>query len=236
MKRAKKQPPVVADAGPPPRIRPERKPIALRWSGMWRDCEQTSTWVHSIAEWHKENEPKIPPFQRGLVWESSDELLLADSIDSGFPIGTLVLWQRDYSAPTWIIDGQQRVTALMRMARGETSIFFDCDTDCYVMGSQYADDPMRYVPVALMFDWRGHMEWSRAVFNWGVDADDETNATMEDRIERADAARSRMRDFRVSLIVIHKDDEAFVREVFRRINTTGKPFTESEVFAALEKA
>src|SRR5580700_11908833 len=37
---------------------------------------------------------RIPFFQRGLMWEDSDRLELFDSINRGYPIGTLLFWQR----------------------------------------------------------------------------------------------------------------------------------------------
>lgn len=201
---------------------------------MWDSVEQTSTWVHSVAEWGASGDPKIPPFQRGLVWEPSDDLLLADSVDIQLPIGTLVLWTPTYHGPTWIVDGQQRVNALAKMRRGETAIHFDCDDDKYVIPDVI--DPLRHCPIAALFDWKPGMAWTKRVYDAGHDADDATYALMCDRVDRFDAARSRLRDARVSLIIVRKPDEALVREVFRRINTTGKPFAEADVFAALARA
>jgi hypothetical protein len=200
---------------------------------MWCGVEQTSTFVHLVAEWGASGDPKIPNFQRGLVWEPSDDLLLADSVDLQLPIGTLVLWTPDYHGPTWIVDGQQRVNALARMRRGETAIHFDCDEDKYVIPDVV--DPLRHCPIAALFDWEPGMEWTKRVYGAGHDADDATYALMYDRVDRFDAARARLRDARVSLIIVRKPDEALVREVFRRINTAGKPFAEADVFAALAR-
>ena len=83
--------------------------------------------------------------------------------------------------------------------------------------------------------WKPITAWMRRVYDVAYEADDETYARLSDRIDRLDAARARLRDARVVVILIHKPDEAFVREVFRRINTTGKPFAEGEVFAALAR-
>jgi len=149
---------------------------------MWCGVEQTSTFVHLVAEWGASGDPKIPNFQRGLVWEPSDDLLLADSVDLQLPIGTLVLWTPTYNGPTWIVDGQQRVDALARMRRGETAIHFDCDDDKYVIPDVV--DPLRHCPIAALFDWRLGMEWTKRVFQWGYDADDATYALMSDRVDR----------------------------------------------------
>ena len=72
---------------------------------------------------------RIPRFQRGLKWGAQDVVNLFDSVYNGYPIGSLLL--RRGPAPAerlqlgpltidgpetqsalWVIDGQQRLTAL----------------------------------------------------------------------------------------------------------------------------
>jgi uncharacterized protein with ParB-like and HNH nuclease domain len=64
----------------------------------------------------------VPEFQRKFVWRPSKVKDLVDSLWKGYPIGTLLLWESAYNSPRsalggqskklWIVDGQQRVTAL----------------------------------------------------------------------------------------------------------------------------
>lgn len=65
----------------------------------------------------------IPEFQRGFVWKPAQVRELAESLFRGFPVGSLLLWNstdnvsplgpKDSPNPTiWIVDGQQRTTAL----------------------------------------------------------------------------------------------------------------------------
>ncbi len=64
----------------------------------------------------------VPEFQRKFVWRPSKVADLVDSLWRGYPIGTLLLWESTYDSPRtalgdqgrklWIVDGQQRVTAL----------------------------------------------------------------------------------------------------------------------------
>lgn len=37
---------------------------------------------------------RVPHFQRGLKWESSDVAALFDSMYRGYPVGSLLLWKR----------------------------------------------------------------------------------------------------------------------------------------------
>jgi Protein of unknown function DUF262 len=73
---------------------------------------------------------RMPPFQRAYRWNERDARDLFDSIWRGFPIGSLLLWERpapaaavqfgslQIDAPStdqalWVVDGQQRLTALV---------------------------------------------------------------------------------------------------------------------------
>ena len=78
----------------------------------------------------------IPEFQREYVWKKSKAPKLIDSLYSGFPISSLLLWEsteeararrRDprptrASAMSWLIDGQQRVITLARTMNGDEGI------------------------------------------------------------------------------------------------------------------
>ena len=64
----------------------------------------------------------IPEFQREFVWSPQDVALLAESLYRDYPIGSFLLWDSsEYQEPKtaqgtqaslWIVDGQQRTTAL----------------------------------------------------------------------------------------------------------------------------
>ena len=60
----------------------------------------------------------IPEFQREFVWKPSQVAELADSLSRGYPIGCLIVWSANNSEskmPIYIVDGQQRITALCIM-------------------------------------------------------------------------------------------------------------------------
>jgi len=64
----------------------------------------------------------IPEFQREFVWSPQDVALLAESLYRNYPIGSFLLWDsseyqetktaQGTQASLWIVDGQQRTTAL----------------------------------------------------------------------------------------------------------------------------
>ena len=64
----------------------------------------------------------IPEIQRPFVWKNSQVRDLIDSLYKGYPTGYIILWQNPNvklkdgtvsSGKKVIIDGQQRITALM---------------------------------------------------------------------------------------------------------------------------
>jgi hypothetical protein len=65
----------------------------------------------------------VPEFQRGFVWKATQVRDLAESLWLDFPVGSLLLWNSDshqeervakdgVTPALWIVDGQQRTTAL----------------------------------------------------------------------------------------------------------------------------
>ena len=56
---------------------------------------------------------KIPNIQRGLVWKSMQMELLWDSILRGFPIGSMLVLDKEGNGEGDILDGQQRANAII---------------------------------------------------------------------------------------------------------------------------
>ncbi|GIW60661.1 MAG: hypothetical protein KatS3mg087_1727 [Patescibacteria group bacterium] len=64
----------------------------------------------------------IPEFQRDFVWDPEQVKKLAESLYRDYPIGSFLLWDssgyqeaktaQGTQASLWIVDGQQRTTAL----------------------------------------------------------------------------------------------------------------------------
>lgn len=81
------------------------------------------TKVHETVNRAVNHNWSVPEFQRGFVWKTTQVRDLAESLWLDFPIGSLLLWSssgpqearaaRDGNVPSlWIVDGQQRTTAL----------------------------------------------------------------------------------------------------------------------------
>src|SRR5881409_2096666 len=83
--------------------------------------------IETLLTWVKSGEIAIPEIQRPFVWEATKVRNLLDSLYQGYPVGYLIAWRnptvrlKDGSTSEGkriLIDGQQRVTALMAALLG----------------------------------------------------------------------------------------------------------------------
>lgn len=191
----------------------------------------------------------MPNFQRQLRWEADDRRMLLQSVLQGIPIGNLLLWRRPADAGTlkmadrsievarrddalWIVDGQQRVDALFGMlADGGSStpgtpsagyrFGLDADTGKVVSEPPSGRPLPRHLPVSKLLDPVELQMWCIAR---GLQSDD---------MRRVLAVGEAVRSYPVPQYIVETDSESALREVFARINSTGKRMEEFEIFVAL---
>lgn len=93
--------------------------------------------IETLLTWVKSGEIAIPEIQRPFVWEATKVRNLLDSLYRGFPVGYLIAWRnptvklKDGSSSAGkriLIDGQQRVTALMAALLGRDVLTKDYET------------------------------------------------------------------------------------------------------------
>ena len=196
-------------------------------------------------------EVRIPAFQRGLKWKTKDVIDLFDSIYRGFPIGALLLRQgpaeaaklqvgplqvfgEESSHAWWVIDGQQRLTALTAgLARplplpvatpdDRYLVYFDASMRTFHSPTKGAEPPSRWVPLPVLLDSSQLGEW---LLGWKHCSESAMRSAVFE-------AGKRIREYRVPIYVIDTDDEEVLRQIFFRVNGTGQPLEWSEVHDAL---
>lgn len=91
--------------------------------------------VHELVGMIERGELRLPEMQRQYVWRSTRVRDLLDSLYRGYPSGTILLWETDEAVPEQsfavsqqknpylntrlLLDGQQRLTSLSAVIRGE---------------------------------------------------------------------------------------------------------------------
>ncbi len=185
---------------------------------------------------------RIPIFQRDLAWDSKDVVELFDSVYRGFPIGSLLLQEAEAegaevevgplrvvgterSDALWVVDGQQRLTALA-VTLGRSGplpttptdpfvVYFDAVTETFHPPNKSGDVLSTWVPLPQLLDGAALSEW---VFGWQHGSD----AGLRGRVFEAG---KRLRDYKVPLYVIRTGNEEVLRTIFSRVNNSGKPLT-----------
>ena len=104
-------------------------------------------YIINILEKVRSGKLAIPEFQRDFVWDTKQVVDLFDSIMKGYPIGSLILWQPesikfkelkqiggldiqdlDEKNKLYVLDGRQRLTALLgTLSRTCRSLMFRPD-------------------------------------------------------------------------------------------------------------
>jgi hypothetical protein len=187
---------------------------------------------------------KIPRFQREVVWELADSVKLLDSIYRGFPIGCFVIWQTqeklsdvrsignlslpeppDNQLPSYVLDGQQRVTSIFACAR-EAEV-----------PHKNRKTPVKYI---AWFDLDGKIFTSTKPVN-GVtfrqliaeNYDEYRDPLSETHKKVFSEARRRLtEEYKFAAVTILDCDIEEACEIFERINNSGKKLTVFDLLVA----
>jgi hypothetical protein len=182
-------------------------------------------------------EIRIPAFQRPFVWEEDQVIELLESVYSGFPIGSILLWRVDrptlkIDTSEWtkfpdtvekypiyfILDGMQRVSTLFGVCNesdgqspSKFNVLFDLREERFV---HYDPDdlPTAYVRLADLFLPKRMMEVQKFL---GSQTDGDI------LIDRMLHLYSVFQEYMLPMVTIHHDDLREVVRIFERINGTG---------------
>lgn len=187
---------------------------------------------------------KIPQFQREVVWELSDSVRLLDSMYRGFPIGSFVIWQTkeklsdvrsigllplpdppDNHLPSYLLDGQQRVTSIFACAK---------EVD---VPQKNRKTPVKYV---AWFD-LDKKQFSTTKPTNGVtfrqliaDNYDQFRDPLTDKHKQAfsEARRRLIEDYKFAGVTVLECSVEEACEIFERINNSGKKLTVFDLLVA----
>lgn len=199
----------------------------------------SSKFINELVRSAQQGEYALPTFQRDFVWDVQDVLKLLDSILVGYPLGSLLTWERwgkhvrevrsfkgvEVVRPdaSLVLDGQQRIQSLLIATAEGSGYYYDVEARGFVYSLAPPVDRL-LLPVHMLSNLMAFMRWIRRDLG-------------DDVIHHLDEVVGKFRDARIGEVVIAWDaDLAFARESFRRLNTTGKSFSEQDVFDCLGEA
>ncbi len=217
-----------------------------------RKPEARTEKVEDLVERVRRGLIRVPRFQRALNWMSSEVVELFDSIYRGYPIGALLFYKQpakadrlplgplvveapETSEAWWVVDGQQRVTALTaaltrplplpvrRDTRDPYILFFDAARQRFEPPPLGGPIPSTWVPVPHLLDASQLAEW---VYTWQHRKDEALRRVLFE-------TGTRIREYAIPLYLIETGDDKVAEEIFYRINQAGAPLEWTEVHKAL---
>ena len=200
--------------------------------------------IETLLTWVKSGEIAIPEIQRPFVWEATKVRNLLDSLYQGYPVGYLIAWRnptvklKDGSASAGkriLIDGQQRVTALMAALLGievltedyETvhiRIAFNPQEEKFEVANPAIRKDSAWLPdVAAVFD-------AKASMFQLVSAYCEANpSSSQDAVFKVLERLRGIVNNHVGVIELAEDlDIETVTEIFIRVNSAGKALSQAD--------
>jgi hypothetical protein len=209
--------------------------------------------VDELLRWAREGRVRIPSFQRGLNWDADDKWKLLDSVERGYPVGTLLLWKRSAGTEPigsplrrgpalpasgdvyLVVDGQQRITTLweslgLAPEPGRPAMLFDVMKGFVVRAakkSELAPTPA-FADAARPPSLPMHLALDAVTLGEWIPP-----SLPREIKQRYYEVGKRLREYLVPIYVIEGDDVEVLRRVFDRTNSAGKPLTRDAVFDAL---
>jgi hypothetical protein len=191
----------------------------------------------------QEGRIRVPHFQRGLRWGTTDVVALIDSVLRGYPIGSLLLWKRkgpqerfmlgqvSIDAPEmgealYVVDGQQRITSFINAfdaaagLSGPFALVYDLKERPFRVRARRGDEHDA-IPLPVLFDLSQLLRWTSA------------NPQYQDIIDEVNAATTRLREFHVPAYEVRSEDDKALRHIYDRMNNAGKRLSRAEAFWGL---
>ena len=200
--------------------------------------------IETILTWVKSGEIAIPEIQRPFVWEPTKVRNLLDSLYQGYPVGYLIAWRNPTvklkdgtpsAGKRILIDGQQRVTALMAALLGQEVLTKDYETIRIRIAFHPQDEKFEVANPAIRKD----VAWLQDVAE--VFAPDASVTELTDTYVEKNPTADRKRVSRVleklrkiinnhvGVIELAEDlDIETVTEIFIRVNSAGAELSQAD--------
>jgi hypothetical protein len=200
--------------------------------------------IETLLTWVKSGEVAIPEIQRPFVWEATKVRNLLDSLYRGYPVGYLIAWRNpsvrlkdgtSAAGKRILIDGQQRVTALMAAILGQEVLTKDYETLRIRIAFHPQEERFEVANPAIRKDaqWIADIATvfaPEASVSELTDAYAERNAGADRRqISRVLERLRKIINNHVAVIELAEDlDIETVTEIFIRVNSAGTELSQAD--------
>lgn len=217
--------------------------------GKWKMTEYTVDKLNNEIENKKIT---IPKYQRGAVWNKTQKDKLIDSMNKGYPFGSILLYENDNRRQ--IIDGLQRSTTIIEFVKNPARFFTDDNID-----KETIDRIIDYIAVigskpeiqskleSLIKDWvtKNHQtmqDVQRMQYGDLVDeiikewptaesSKNEIKLLVKDMFNAFQDVCNNIANMQIPALV-YEGDESLLPEIFERINSQGAKLTKQQIYSA----
>ena len=217
----------------------------------------TETWTledlsSALQSKHKDNKRiVVPMFQRGLRWKKDQKRTFIDSLEKGYPVGTMLFYEQiEYSTRTYIlVDGLQRSNCIREYINSPgkylpASSISDpiCDRILTAIHRQEQQDDrnsIRRIVLEFINERQTYKNLQYFIvaeriikfFNCGYDTANALIDIFTDLFSELQDRYDAIANTRIPVIVYTGSAE-HLPEIFDRINSKGTPLDQYEVYAA----
>lgn len=203
---------------------------------------------------------KLPTFQRNLVWTKNQKDLFIDSLKKGYPIGSLLLFEKtssqsDEQKKYLLVDGLQRTHALNEYSNNPTIFFLPEDisddlVDTIISKIEiYTNNTLEKEKLkSYLHNWVREKEGLEESNNfsggdlssdidvdWGLDLDKKQVRDLKNQITpfiEEIKKEADINNLKVP-VLIFRGDVNNLPEIFKRINKQGTQLNKYQIFAAV---
>ena len=200
--------------------------------------------IETLLAWVNSGEIAIPEIQRPFVWGTTKVRNFLDSLYCGYPVGYLIAWRnptvrlKDGSQSAGkriLIDGQQRVTALMASLLGQEVLTKDYKTVRIRIAFHPVEQKFEVQNTAI----QNNVAWipdlsdvfsmNASIHNLTANYIDKNPNVDRDKVSRNLENVRRIRSNQISVIELAEDlDIETVTEIFIRVNSAGVDLSQAD--------
>ncbi len=194
--------------------------------------------IRQVIEDYRSGKIVVPEFQRDYVWKKSRAPYLIDSLYRRFPVSVLLLWKSDtatksrrrdprpsrLSLVSWLIDGQQRLITLSKIANGDEGIdvVYNPNEDKFLLSNAATEKDANWIRVSEILDDELYRQIRRSL------PEGQKGENLEAKFDQV----RRILDYEIPAVqMIDFSFEAAV-EAFTRINTLGVKLKTEDIESA----
>lgn len=217
--------------------------------GNWKMTEYS---IEKLSNDIKNNKITVPKYQRGAVWQKSQKDKLIDSMNKGFPFGSILLYENDNKRQ--IIDGLQRSKTIIEFIKNPARFFNDENLDedkinkiidyFNIVGSR-SEIKSKLIDIIKAWIVNEHhtmqdvqrMQYGDLVDEiikvWPTanDNKDEIKKLIKSIFSNFQDVCANISNMQIPAL-IYEGDESLLPEIFERINSQGAKLTKQQIYAA----